>query len=170
MNTPPPVWAVSLAYWLHMLATVAWIGGLVTLSYLVIPSARQVLDPKAYADLIGRIRRRLDPLAWSSLLVLVATGMFQMSSNPNYKGFLEINNRWAVVILLKHLLFLVMVGISSTLTWGVIPGLQRAALLLAHGKEAPQASRLQQRESLLLTANLVLGLLVLALTALARAS
>jgi uncharacterized membrane protein len=167
---PPPVWAVSLAYWLHMLATVAWIGSLVTISVLVIPAARRVLDPKAYADLLGQLRRRLDPLSWASLLVLAATGLFQMSINPNYHGFLAINNRWAVAILLKHLLFLVMVVISAYLTWGVIPRLQRAALLLAHGKDVPEAFHFQQQEALLLRANLVLGLLVLALTALARAS
>jgi uncharacterized membrane protein len=168
--TPPPVWAISLAYWLHMLATVAWIGGLVTLSVLVIPAARQALDSQAYADLLGRLRRRLDPLGWSCLLVLAATGMFQMSINPNYHGFLEISNRWALAILLKHLLFLVMTAISAYLTWGVIPRLQRAALLLAHGKDAPQAQDLQQQEALLIRVNLVLGILVLALTALARAS
>jgi uncharacterized membrane protein len=167
---PPPVWAVSLAYWLHMLATVAWIGSLVTLTVLVIPAARQVLDSDSYVNLLGRLRRRLDPLSWGSLLVLAATGMFQMSINPNYQGFLEINNRWALAILLKHLLFLVMVAISAYLTWGVLPRLQRAALLQAHGKESPGASRIQQQEALLLRSNLVLGLLILALTALARAS
>ena len=153
-----------------MLATVAWIGSLVTLSVLVIPAARRVLDPKAYADLLGQLRRRLDPLSWASLLVLAATGLFQMSINPNYHGFLTINNRWAIAILLKHLVFLVMVVISAYLTWGVIPRLQRSALLMAHGKDVPKASHFLQQEALLLRINLILGLLVLALTALARAS
>ncbi len=53
LMTPPSIWALSLAYWLHMLATVAWIGGLVTLSLLVLPAARQSLDDQAYAGLIG---------------------------------------------------------------------------------------------------------------------
>jgi uncharacterized membrane protein len=168
--TPPSTWALSLAYWLHMLATVAWIGGLVTLSVLVIPAARQSLDDKAYASLLGRLRRRLDPLSWGCLIVLAATGMFQMSANPNYQGFLAIDNPWAVAILVKHLVFLAMIGVSAFLTWGVIPRLQRAALLASHGKEAPEAQRWQQQEKMLLRLNLVLGVLVLALTALARAS
>jgi uncharacterized membrane protein len=168
--TPPSVWALSLAYWLHMLATVAWIGGLVTLSVLVLPAARQSLDDKAYATLIGRLRRRLDPLGWACLIVLAATGMFQMSSNPHYQGFLAIDNRWAVAILAKHLVFLAMIGFSAWLTWGIMPRLERAALLASRGQETPKAQSWQQQEKTLLRLNLVLGVLVLALTALARAS
>ena len=168
--TPPSIWALSLAYWLHMLATVAWIGGLVSLSLLVLPAARQSLDDQAYAGLIGKLRRRLDPLGWACLIALVATGMFQMSANPNYQGFLAVDNLWAVAILIKHLVFLVMIGVSAFMTWGVMPRLQRAALLASRGQEAPGAHRWQQQEKLLLWLNLILGVLVLGLTALARAS
>jgi uncharacterized membrane protein len=168
--TPPSVWALSLAYWLHMLATVAWIGGLVTLSVLVLPAAHQSLDDKAYAALIGRLRRRLDPLGWACLIVLAATGMFQMSANPNYQGFLAIDNPWAVAILIKHLVFLGMIAVSAFLTWGILPRLQRAALLASRGRETPEAQSWQRQEQMLLWLNLALGVLVLALTALARAS
>lgn len=167
---PPSVWALSLAYWLHMLATVIWIGGLVSLSLLVLPAARRSLDAQAYSGLIGQLRRRLDPLGWACLIVLAATGMFQMSANPNYQGFLAVDNRWAIAILIKHLVFLAMIVVSAFMTWGVMPRLQRAALLAARGQEAPDANRLQQQEKLLLWLNLILGVLVLGLTALARAS
>jgi uncharacterized membrane protein len=168
--TPPSIWALSLAYWLHMLATVAWIGGLVSLSLLVLPAARQALDDQAYAGLIGKLRRRLDPLGWACLIALAATGLFQMSANPNYQGILAVDNLWAVAILIKHLVFLVMIGVSAFMTWGVMPRLQRAALLASRGQETPEARRWQQQEKLLLWLNLVLGVLVLGLTALARAS
>ena len=36
-----PYWALSLAFWLHMLATVAWIGGLVAVAILVLPGAKK---------------------------------------------------------------------------------------------------------------------------------
>jgi uncharacterized membrane protein len=57
-----PFWALTLAYWLHLLATVLWIGGLVVLSLLVLPAARKTLEPQAYASLLADIERRLDPL------------------------------------------------------------------------------------------------------------
>jgi uncharacterized membrane protein len=168
--TPPSIWALSLAYWLHMLATVAWIGGLVSLSLLVLPAAHRSLDNQAYASLIDQLRRRLDPLGWACLIVLAATGMFQMSANPNYQGFLAVDNRWAIAILIKHLVFLAMIGVSAFMTWGLMPRLQRAVLLAARGQEAPDGQRWQQQEKLLLWLNLILGVLVLGLTALARAS
>lgn len=168
MNTP--VWALTLAYWAHMLATVAWLGGLAALSLLVIPAARRSLDGTAYAAFLERLQKRMDPLGWLSLAVLTGTGMFQMSANPNYSGFLAIDNRWAYAILIKHLVFFVMAGVSATLTWGVMPALRRAALLQARGQPAPDAERLNRREELLLRLNLALGILVLALTAVARAS
>lgn len=153
-----------------MLATVVWIGGLAALSILVLPAARQTLDSSAYAQFLVSLQRRLDPLGWLSLIFLVATGMFQMSANPNYAGFLAISNRWAVAILLKHLVFLGMVAVSAYLTWGLMPRLQRIALRRAHGQEVPESQVLQNQEIWLMRANLILGILVLALTALARAS
>lgn len=165
-----PTWAISLAYWIHMLATVLWIGGLAALSALIIPAARSSLEPEQYAKLLGALQRRLDPLAWLCLAALFATGLLQMSANENYNGFLAIDSPWAIAILVKHLLIILMIGISAALTWGVLPGLRRAALLQAHGRNTPEISHLQRRETWMLRINLILGVLVLALTAIARAS
>jgi uncharacterized membrane protein len=167
--TAPPYWALSIIYWLHMLATVIWIGSLACLSLLVLPAARK-LPQDEYAGFLSNLQRRLDPLGWVCLLVLVATGMFQMSANPNYSGFLAIDNRWAAAILVKHVVFFAMTGVSAYLTWGILPRLRRAALRQSRGLEVPEASRLQRQETLLIRLNLVLATLVLALTAIARAS
>jgi uncharacterized membrane protein len=153
-----------------MLATILWIGGLSAVVLLVLPAARQGLEVEQYARLLEKIERRLDPLGWLSLAVLLGTGLFQMSANPNYAGFLAINNRWAIAILIKHLLFLVMIAVSAYLTWGLLPTLRRIALLRARGQEVAGAERLVQRELVLLRLNLILAVVILALTSLARAS
>lgn len=165
-----PVWILSAAYWLHMLATVVWIGGLATLILFVLPVARHNLDAQSYANLLDKAQRRLDPLSWLSLVVLVGTGLLQMSASPNYQGFITINNRWSAAILLKHIVFLGMVGVSAYLTWGIMPTMRRLAFLKAKGQAIPQAERLQRKEVRLLKLNLVLGVIVLGLTAVARAS
>jgi uncharacterized membrane protein len=165
-----PAWALSIAYWIHMLATVTWIGGLAALAIFVLPAAHKSLDESVFPAFLADLRRRLDPLAWLSLVLLIATGLFQMSANPNYEGFLSINNRWAAAILVKHLVFIAMTGISAYLTWGILPAMQRAALRLAHGQPAPESQALQRREVLLMRVNLALGLIVLGLTAIARAA
>ena len=165
-----PFWALSIAYWLHMLATVAWIGGLVALVMLVLPAARRVLDANSFSRFLDQLQRRLDPLGWLSLAVLLATGLFQLSANPNYEGFLSISNRWAVSILIKHILFLGMIGISAYMTWGLLPQIRRIALMRSKGIDTEETDKLEKREVILIRINLILGVLVLGLTALARAS
>lgn len=168
-----PLTALTLAYWLHMLATVLWIGGLSSLTLLVLPAANKVLDALAYAALLERVQKRLDPLGWACLVILTATGLVQMSANPNYQGFIAIENRWSAAILVKHLLFLVMTGVSAYLTWGLLPGLRRLALQRQHLPAetlSVQSANLARREATLLRLNLFLGIFVLALTAIARSA
>jgi uncharacterized membrane protein len=169
-----PAWGLSLAYWMHMLATVVWIGSLATLSILVLPAAKKLRDPQVYSALLENIQPRMDVLGWLSLLVLTATGLVQMSANANYQGFLTVTNRWALAILGKHLLFLLMIGVSAYMTWFLLPQLRRMALRRGLGKTDAgmlvQMERLNRQESLLLGLNLILGVLVLAATAVARAS
>ena len=164
----PPAWALTFAYWLHMLATVTWIGGLAALSLFVLPAARRNLDAISYFNFLDGIQRRLDPLAWLSLSVLIATGLVQMSSSPYYQGFLTVGNTWAGAILLKHLVVLIMVGINAWITWGVIPRLRRAALFISKGRETLGIDRFERQSQRLLRLNLLLSVIVLALTAIAR--
>ncbi|MBC8507460.1 MAG: CopD family protein [Anaerolineales bacterium] len=168
MNTP--TWALTSAYWLHMLATVIWIGGLAILTLLVIPAARKILDEITYATFLENVQRRLDPLAWFSVVVLLGSGMLQMSANPNYDGFLAVNNPWGWAILVKHIVFGLMVLSSGYVTWGIMPSMRRAAFRQARHQDAPEIASFQKREWLFLRLNLTLGIIVLALTALARAS
>jgi uncharacterized membrane protein len=165
-----PPWALSVAYWLHMLATVTWIGSLASLALLVLPAAQRVLDSQAYALFLESLQRRLDPLGWFSVALLAGTGLFQMSANTNYHGFLAIDSPWATAILLKHGVYFLMILVSAYLTWGMLPQIRRAVLLLGHGKEAPDMQHYQRRSILLLRLNLLLAVVVLALTAMARAS
>lgn len=167
-----PDFGLALAYWLHIVATVTWIGGLIALSVLVIPAARRTLQPGDYAALLDRLQAGLQRIGWLSLAVLIATGMFQMSAHPAYEGFLALSNVWSVAILIKHILIGLMVLTGAYLTWGIMPSLQRMALLRAAGQnlDAAKDLALHKRESRVLTINLVLSVVVLLLTAIARAA
>ncbi len=168
MTVPDPV--LTLAFWVHMLATVVWVGALASLSLFVIPTAKRLLPAGDFAQLMEHVQRRLDPVAWFSLALLVASGLVQMSANPNYEGLLSIRNRWALAILLKHIVFAGMVAVSAVLTWRVLPNLRRLALRQSRGLDSPDSERVQRQESGLLRLNLVLSLIVLVFTALARTS
>ena len=163
-----PAWALLLSFWLHMLATVVWIGALAALALLVYPVARRLLPADNYAILLRNLNRRLNPLGWFCLALLIVTGLVQMGANPNYEGLLAVDNAWARAILIKHVTFGGMIAVSAYQTWGVAPALARAALLRAGGREPEGEAALMHRETQLTRLNLALGVIVLALTALAR--
>lgn len=165
-----PNWVLVLSFWLHMVATIVWVGGLALMALVVWPGARAALGPgPQLATLFGHLQKRFAPWAWGSLAVLIATGLTQMAANPNYDGLLRITNSWAVAILLKHLAVGGMVLIGGYLQGSVQPALARLAALEAHGRAAPGLDGLRWREAALNRLNLACGLLVLAFTALARA-
>lgn len=168
-NRPMINFWLALAFWFHLLATIVWVGGLALLALVVWPGARAVLGPGPQLNaLLREWQRRFDPLAWLSLAVLVVTGLMQMAANPNYEGFLRVENGWAWAILLKHIAVGGMVGIGIWQQWGLQPALARLALLETHGRPAAEAEALRRREMLLTRLNLACGVLVLAFTALAR--
>ena len=153
-----------------MLATVLWLGSLAVLSLVVIPAMRKSLDVKDQAKLMTAIQKKLDPLGWFSVALLLVTGMFQMSASPNYEGFLAIRGQWASSILIKHIFFLGMIAVSAAQTWWLLPSMQRAMLRQQKNGDMTEVARLQKRETLLLKLNLILAILILGMTALARAA
>lgn len=165
-----PVWALTITFWLHMLATVTWVGSLAAISFLILPAARRSLDVDAQGALIDAIQRRLEPLAWFCLALLVVTGMFQLSTSPHYNGLLSTSNQWSIAILVKHIMVVVMIVVSALQTWEVLPSIQRAAIRAQKTGDPAELRVLRQRERLLLRVNLLLSILILAATALARVS
>lgn len=164
-----PVWVVPVLYWLHMLAAVTWIGSLATISLLVLPAAKRILPPSEQLAIVTAIQGRVEGLAWFSVALLAVTGLFQMSSNPHYDGFLATSNQWSLAMLTKHVLTVIMVVVSALQTWEVMPAIRR--ILLRPDKADPeQLAVLQRRERNLAWTNLVLGILILGATAVARAS
>ena len=162
-----PSWAIALTFWLHMLAVVTWIGSLVSISLLILPAATRTLRPSDQLVFIEAIQKRLEPIAWFSISLLVVTGLFQMSVNIHYNGFLSTSNQWSLAILVKHVLVVILIVVSATHTWEVLPAIRR--VLMKKDKANPEELKtLQRREIFLLRTSLVLAVLILLATAFAR--
>ena len=167
--TTPPLWVMALIYWLHMLATVTWIGSLAAINLLVLPASHRTLKLVDQLSFISALQKRLEPLAWFSMSLLLATGLIQMSTSPHYDGFLSLSTQWSLAILVKHSLGVIMVVVSAIQTWEVIPAIHRT-LMKKDNADADELARLQRREVILLRMNLILSALILGATAFARAS
>lgn len=167
--TTPPSWVMALIYWLHMLATVAWIGSLAAINLLVLPASQRTLKLVDQLRFISALQKRLEPLAWFSISLLLVTGLIQMSTSPHYDGFLSLSTQWSMAILIKHSLGVIMVVVSAIQTWEVIPAIHRT-LMKKENADTGELAKLQRREVILLRVNLILSALILGATALARVS
>jgi uncharacterized membrane protein len=165
-----PTWALTLVYFLHLSATVVWLGSLVGLSILVIPAASKTLEAKDRVSLLDSIQTRLDSLSWFCLFLLIATGMFQLTANKNYHGLIGLANIWEKAILIK-LGFVITLAIAGAfMSWWVMPAIRRAKIRYQRTGDENELVKLRKRERFLLRVNLVLAALVLLATAAARAS
>jgi uncharacterized membrane protein len=153
-----------------MLATVVWIGSLAAISFLVLPAMKRTLTPETQLIFIEAMQKRLEPIAWFSISLLILTGLFQMSLNPHYDGFLSTSTQWSLAILTKHVLGIIMVVVSAIQTWEVIPAIRRGILLSKKYDNTEELDTLRRREITLLRLNFGLSVLILAATAFARAS
>jgi uncharacterized membrane protein len=167
-----PIWVLTILYWVHILATVIWLGSQVIFAWLKHQEGKPGPNQVLYETLVHQYQRRLVAAGWLSLLFLAGTGMFQLSSNVNYHGFLVINNLWGVAILIKHILYAGLIGLNLYLTWGLAPALERTRLRYSRGltTAGDVVSRMRNQEAWLFRINLGLTLLILVFTALARSA
>ena len=161
-------WILVLSYWLHLLATVVWLGGLALMVLIALPAWRQ---GTLAANHWLALQQRFMPWANGSLVVLLITGFIQMTNDPNYSGFLAVDSLWAWAILVKHLTFFGMVAISGYTQFYLYPSMRRLSLLAETRPQraAVEQERLNRREMRLLRLNLFCAAAILLLTATATA-
>ena len=167
--TTPSAWILAVIFWFHMLATVTWVGSLAAINILVLPASHRTLKLADQLNFITALQKRLEPLAWFCMGLLLVTGLIQLSTSPHYDGFLSLSTQWSFAILIKHGLAVIMVVVSAIQTWEVLPAIQRT--LMKKGKADEEELRnLQRKEIILLRINLLLSALILGATAVARVS
>ncbi|MCY4538576.1 MAG: CopD family protein [Chloroflexi bacterium] len=159
--------ALAISLFFHILATVVWIGGILLITFLVIPQVNKVLEGEAALhQILLRIRRRFAGVSNLALVVLIVTGLLQMTADPNYDGLLQLDNQWSRVLLLKHLLIVMMAILGLSLQMSVAPALERVSLLLQHGKDGDSEwDRLRRKERRLTLIIALLAMLILAASA-----
>jgi putative copper export protein len=143
----------ALVTFLHDLFTVVWVGGLITLGLIVLPSARAVLGMGSETKkLMNTIQKRLSPLIYVSILGLIVTGLLLSRRSPAFQGLFGFGSAYATVLSVKHVLVVLMVGIA----------LYRRLVL--GRKSSPSSPRQEKLKVGLLLVNVVLGIAVLLLS------
>ncbi len=162
------MWILAFSYWIHLLATVVWLGGIAVMAFIAWPALRQgTLEANQWLAL----QQRLLPFVNLSLIILLITGFVQMTNDPNYAGFLVFDSVWAWAMLLKHIAYIGMVALTIYLQFVLYPSAKRTAVLLENRPEmaAGEQEKLAGQEIRLLRLNVVCATLVLLFTAIATA-
>lgn len=146
---------ISFFTWLHLLSAVIWVGGIIFILYIAIPSSRQVLGPEA-GKLMGEVSKRFSPVANYSILLLVVTGVALTWLKGYFQGSFLFESVQPFTITLKYLLALSMIGIHFYRGLLLAPKIAKA--------EPSQRPALQKRSLSLVKVNLWLGVLILLLS------
>lgn len=152
-----------LSVWLHILAAMAWIGGMIFLVAVIVPALRHPDLRDRAASLIALSGRRFKHIGWGCLLVLGVTGV----TNLTFKGLgpaLATAEFWDAPFgsLLKmklHLVALVVV-LSVIHDFWIGP---RAVEAMREQPDAPRTLRLRKAASWMGRVNFLLALGVVAL-------
>ena len=79
--------SVQLAVrFLHVLAAITWIGGMLFIALVVVPVTRGLDDAALRRRLVQATGRRFRTVAWIALAVLVATGLVNLALRPELLG------------------------------------------------------------------------------------
>jgi len=152
----PIVNALSLT--LHSIAIIIFVGNFVLLSLIYLP-AHSGLE-KGGAAALGAISRRSRPWLYASLVLFILTGIQLMLVNPAYQGIGNFSGPWAIIMLIKHLLIVLMIGLG--LYYNAI---RRVGYLLRSNSGAAAGIAMFRQYANIMA---VCGVLVLLLTALAQ--
>lgn len=158
---------LSISYFLHLSATVIWLGGLALLIIFALPALRSgEIDGNRWLQL----QQRFLPWANGSLVILLLTGFFQMTNDPDYAGFLVLDGTWAWAMLLKHIAYVGMVAITFYLQFVLYPEIERYRLMQGIKRDAGSENvALLAQDKRLLWLNFGCALLVLLFTAIMTA-
>ncbi len=153
-----PTFLVALSTWLHALATIVFIGYYFFTGLIYLPVLEHQMQVNALRDLLEQVSVRLRPFFGGSLLIFLVTGTHLMLINKNYLGLGNFfANPWSILIVIKHVLVLAFIVLAFYS--------ERAFL----GQISDQNLRALRQFRWTLNINMILGLFILLLTALAQA-
>lgn len=88
-----------VARWIHVLAAITWIGGMLFIALVLVPITRRLEDPTLRTRLVREIGLRFRTIGWIALGVLVATGLVNLWLYPGLLYSPRFHGKVGLVIL-----------------------------------------------------------------------
>ncbi len=68
--------------WIHVLAAVTWLGGMLFIALVFVPVSRRVQDSHLRVDLISQTGKRFRTVGWIALGLLIVSGLVILFRHP----------------------------------------------------------------------------------------
>ena len=146
---------LSLILWIHILAAIAWVGGMIFITLVIVPVERGIQDNKLRYELVNKIGTRFKYLGWGGIIILITTGLYNSLQKISAWNDL-VNTSYGKTLLLKLALVFIMISLS------IIHDFYLGPKLVERGTEG-RATNLTRFLTILARGNLFLGLLVILL-------
>lgn len=158
---------------LHVLGVVVWVGGMFVMHFAVRPSAVELLAPPQRLPLMAATLKRFFGWVTIAVIVVLLSGLLMFfgigaaagAIKAGKNAFLEGIRLAHVSIHIMFALGLVMMAIYAHIRMAPFKRLQRAVAAQDWAAAAPQLDQVR----LLVTVNLVLGVIVIGVATLGRA-
>lgn len=155
--------AYLVSVWLHILAAIAWIGGMVFIVLVIVPSLRRG-DRDAATKLLGESGRRFRTVGWWCFAILIVTGSFNLYARGVRLHDL-VDSRWLAspfgkAVVIKLSIFALVLALSAVHDFAIGP---RAIVELERDPSSAMSARLRRRASMLGRVNALLALLLVGL-------
>lgn len=139
----------SIAFTLHLIGAVIWVGGMFFAHMILRPSAAEKLEPPQRLPLWVAVFGRFFFWVWLAVITILITGYWMIFDV--FGGLLGLK---AIYIQVMHFIGLIMTVIYSFIYFGPYQQLKVAVA----EKQLPAAGALMNKIRLLVTINLILGL------------
>ena len=145
-----------ISVWVHILATVVWIGGIFFILFVALPGARKNLEQPG--KFMGELGKRFTPLANLSIMLIFVTGILMSLSAGRFS---EMGSFQSQILFIKVSTASVMVGVHFY--WGLFLT-PKIGKMTAEAAPGDSIAKLQQLSLRLVKTNLILGMAVLFLS------
>jgi len=142
----------SIAFTLHLLAAVIWVGGMFFAHMVLRPSAVEQLEPPQRLPLWVAVFRRFFFWVWIAVIAIVLSGYWML-----FDVFGGLPGLKIMYIQIMHIIGLIMCAIYAYIFF--VPYQQLKTAVAA--KEFPTGGALMNKIRLLVTTNLILGLITI---------
>jgi uncharacterized membrane protein len=146
---------------LHLIATVAWIGGMFFNFLVVMPTVQKVLDPPTAGKFLGFMFKRVRVVVYVSLLILFVTGIPMKIASEYYVSIINFDNTWETVGFIKH----VFVGLLALMAFYSFEILSPKVWKLAASGPSTQLAGLKKQQMMLGAIAFLFGIIVIFLSA-----